>query len=67
MSPTLPPGDDRFVPSGDHRCARPDAGPEMPVLIGVAALIDQAIAIDNARLYARLADAVLTSRMSYRL
>ena len=26
-----------------------------------------AIAIDNARLYARLADAVVTSRMSYRL
>jgi adenylate cyclase len=26
-----------------------------------------ATAIDNARLYARLADAVLTSRLSYRL
>ena len=26
-----------------------------------------AIAVDNARLYARLADAVVTSRMSYRL
>jgi GAF domain-containing protein len=26
-----------------------------------------AIAIDNAQLYARLADAVVTSRMSYRL
>jgi GAF domain-containing protein len=32
------------------------------------ALANQAaIAIDNARLYARLADAVVTSRMSYRL
>jgi GAF domain-containing protein len=32
------------------------------------ALADQAaIAIDNARLYARLADAVVTSRLSYRL
>ena len=37
--------------------------------LGVAsALANQAaIAIDNARLYARLADAVVTSRMSYRL
>jgi GAF domain-containing protein len=26
-----------------------------------------AIAVENARLYARLADAVVTSRMSYRL
>ena len=33
-----------------------------------SALADQAgTAIDNARLYARLADAVVTSRMSYRL
>ena len=33
-----------------------------------SALADQAAtAIDNARLYARLADAVVTSRMSYRL
>jgi GAF domain-containing protein len=32
------------------------------------ALANQAaIAIDNARLYAKLADAVVTSRMSYRL
>jgi len=32
------------------------------------ALANQAaIAIDNARLYARLADAVVASRMSYRL
>jgi GAF domain-containing protein len=33
-----------------------------------AALANQAaIAIDNAQLYAKLADAVVTSRMSYRL
>ena len=35
------------------------------LIVGVAA--QAAIAIDNARLYARLADAVVASRMSYRL
>jgi GAF domain-containing protein len=35
--------------------------------IAVALTNQAAIAIDNARLYARLADAVVTARMSYRL
>lgn len=40
---------------------------EMDVELAQAFANQAAIAIDNARLYAKLADAVVTSRMSYRL
>jgi adenylate cyclase len=38
---------------------------DLQVLTGIAA--QAAIAIDNARLYQQLSDALLTARMSYRL
>ena len=40
---------------------------EMDAELAQALANQAAIAIDNARLYAKLADAVVTSRMSYRL
>ena len=40
---------------------------ESDVELATALANQAAIAIDNTRLYARLADAVVTSRMSYRL
>jgi sigma-B regulation protein RsbU (phosphoserine phosphatase) len=44
-----------------------DAGfTEQDVVLAVALAHQAAIAIDNARLYARLADAVVTARISYR-
>jgi GAF domain-containing protein len=45
-----------------------DAGfTDQDVVLAVALAHQAAIAIDNARLYARLADAVVTARISYRL
>jgi GAF domain-containing protein len=46
---------------------RDGAFDERDVKVVTALANHAAIAIDNARLYARLADAVVTSRMSYRL
>jgi GAF domain-containing protein len=40
---------------------------EQDLAMATALAGQAATAIDNARLYARLADAVVTSRMSYRL
>jgi GAF domain-containing protein len=46
---------------------RGDTLGERDLAIATALANQAAVAIDNARLYARLADAVVTSRMSYRL
>ena len=46
---------------------REGAFTELDASLAQALANQAAIAIDNARLYARLADAVVTSRMSYRL
>jgi GAF domain-containing protein len=40
---------------------------ESDLTVATALANQAATAIDNARLYARLADAVVTSRLSYRL
>jgi GAF domain-containing protein len=46
---------------------RDGAFTELDAALAQALANQAATAIDNARLYARLADAVVTSRMSYRL
>jgi GAF domain-containing protein len=46
---------------------RPGAFTDRDVEVALALAGQAGIAIDNARLYARLADAVVTSRLSYRL